>query len=423
MSELLGHYLGFIFDQSDGTPHHTGALIVEPASIALEVPLLASVTDAYDAWFTKGELPTELFFRNHQHGFYVTGLQVKQQTVNFPSGHGIGRASADRIVKTSGASTNFLQVNGVRSELDGLPAWVGGDTGIELSFESHPDNKSWQRSVAFKGAEQAPLAVPGIRGLSFAKHFNFTANRANQLYTMSHTVNLETMFTEPGDWVSHTPIHQAIQDLVSLAYWHPCDLRAVDVHHQDETMSDRPVWRPMFTPSFGRRAVGQSLPPLPGGARPLFTYEDIKERGLELWWTTYKKLQKAMQALSASLFRAGGTVEVQLLQVATALEHLGFFLATSATQQKANFEPTVQRVIDSTDCGPSLERKVLKGRTSKQWAADFNKAYKGVKHADNQLPDGLTSYNCADEGAWLARLWLARFLGTESAVIDRRTAR
>lgn len=421
MSELIGEHQGFIFDQSDETPHHTGSLIVEFGSIALEVPLLAPVTDAHDAWFAKGELPNELFFRNHQHAFYLAGLQFKQRTVNIPSGHGIGRATADRIVKTAGASTSFAKINGLRGELDGLPAWVGGDSGIELSLESHPDNESWLRSVGIKGTEQPPLLVPGIEGLSFANHFKFTATQANQTYWMSHAVNIETMFTDPVDWSGHTRTHQAIQDLVSLAYWHPCDLRAIDVHHQDETFSDRPVWRPTFTPSFGRRAGGQSLPHLPSGARPLFTYQDIQAGGLERWWTNYDELQKAMQVLAASLFRVGGTVEVQLLQVATALEHLGFFLATSRTQQRANFEPTVQRVIDSTDCAQSLERKVLKGRSSKQWAADFNKAYKGVKHADNQLPDGLTSYNCADEGAWLARLWLARFLDTDAAVVDQRT--
>lgn len=423
MSELLGQYVGFIFDQTEETPHHTGVLEVRSDGIALEVPLLESVTDAHDAWFATQDMPDELYFRNHQDAFYITGLQVKQRTINYPSGHGIGRATADRIVKTAGASTTFANLNGLRSELDGLPAWVGGDSGIELSFESHPDNESWLRSVGFKGTEQQPRVVPGIAGLSFANHFKFTADRANQVYLMSHALNIETMFADPGDWNSHTRIHHAIQDLVSLAYWHPCNLRAIDLHHQDETLSGRPVWRPTFTPNFGRRAVGQSLPPLPGGARPLFAYEDIKASGLERWWNTYDKLRKAMQALSASLFRIGGTVEVQLLQVATALEHLGFFLASSTSQQKANFEPTVQRIIDSTDCGPSLERKVLKGRTSKQWAADFNKAYKGVKHADNQLPDGLTSYNCADEGAWLARLWLARFLNTDSTVLDQRTAR
>lgn len=423
MSKLLGQYVGFIFDQTDETPHHTGVLEVGPDRIALEVPLLESVTDAHDAWFATQAMPDHLYFRNHKDAFYITGLQVTQRTVNYPSGHGIGRATAERIVKTAGGSTSFADVNGVRSELDGLPAWVGGNSGIELSIEPHPDNDAWFRSVGFKGTEQEPLEVPAIEGLSFANHFNFTADEPNQVYSMSHALNIETMFTAPGDWSSHTRIHQAIQDLVSLAYWHPCDLRAIDVHHQDETLSGRPVWRPTFTPSFGRRAVGQSLPPLPGGARPLFAYEDIQTSGLERWWNTYDELQKAMQALSASLFRTGGTVEGQLLQVATALEHLGFYLATSKGQQRANFEPTVQRVIDSTDCGPSLERKVLKGRTPEQWAADFNKAYKGVKHADNQLPDGLTSYNCADEGAWLARLWLARFLGTDSAALDQRTAR
>lgn len=423
MSNLFGQYVGFIFDQTDATPHHTGVLEVRPDRIALEVPLLQSVTDAHDAWFAGQAMPNELFFRNHQDAFYITGLKVTQRRINYPSGHGIGRATADRIVKTAGASTSFAVVNSVRSELDGLPAWVGGNTGIELSFESHPDNESWFRSVGFKGTEQEPLVVPGIKGLSFANHFDFTADQPNQVFSMSHALNIETMFAAPGDWASHARIHRAIQDLVSLAYWHPCDLRAIDVHHQDETFSGRPVWRPTFRPRFGRRAVGQSLAPLPGGARPLFTYEDIEAGGLELWWNTYDQLQKAMQVLAASLFRVGGTVEGQLLQVATALEHLGFFLATSASQKKANFEPTVQRIIDSTDCGPSLERKVLKGRTSKQWAADFNKAYKGVKHADNDLPDGLTSYNCADEGAWLARLWLARFLGTDSAVLDQRTAR
>jgi hypothetical protein len=54
------------------------------------------------------------------------------------------------------------------------------------------------------------------------------------------------------------------------------------------------------------------------------------------------------------------------------------------------------------------------------WAAAFNKAYIGVKHADKPSPGGQDVYDRASEGVLLARLWLARHLGVQREVLENR---
>ena len=132
-----------------------------------------------------------------------------------------------------------------------------------------------------------------------------------------------------------------------------------------------------------------------------------------------------MWVLSASLFRGGGTVEVQLLQVGTALEALGREVALRSGRLQVgkfdktfHFETALVEVGNDTDCSLT---KVLAGLPDiDAWAKAFNTAYKGVKHADKPLPDPKEAYFRADQGAWLARLWLARHLGTDRATLESR---
>jgi hypothetical protein len=420
VASLLGQYVGFIMDQTEDTPHHTGTLIIEPDRIVLEIPLLAPVTDAYDAWFQDDEaMPSELFFRNDKHNFYLTGLRFNYHRSQMTGGFGLGRATVDRVVNMGLSATSFELVNGLHSDLDGLPGWFGGSS-ISLGFEGVTEGG---QIVTIKGTPQPATPIPDIPELTFAPDFEFKSHKGNQQFEMSQAVSLETKYEEPTEWGIHARLHRAIQDLVCIAYWHPCNLVAASAQHQNDPHmtaggQDRgKAWRPAFTPDFGRRSAGQAPVPLPSNRRPLFRFIDIGAEGVAQWWAEYDQLGKAMWVLSASLFRSGGTVEVRLLQVATALEALGYYLATSSKERNDNFVPTVQRVVDRTDCARD---EVLKGRTPEEWAIEFNTAYKGVKHANHALPGGINAYNCAKEGELLARLWLARHLGVSREFLDEK---
>jgi hypothetical protein len=61
--------------------------------------------------------------------------------------------------------------------------------------------------------------------------------------------------------------------------------------------------------------------------------------------------------------------------------------------------------------------------TASAWATAFNRAYLGVKHADNPQPNVDDAYNRAREGALLARLWLARHLGVDRVELESRAHR
>lgn len=183
------------------------------------------------------------------------------------------------------------------------------------------------------------------------------------------------------------------------------------------------TWRTAVVPAAGRGPKSSTLRPLATNRPPLFTFADIGIDGLERWFAEYEHLGQAMWVLAASLFRTGGTVEVQLLQVGTALEALGYELAVRSGQvirgksHRSTLVQALTLVCTSTDCNID---QVLAGATVDEWAVEFNRAYKGVKHADNPLPDPNDARTRSEQGALLARLWLARNLGVDRAHLEAR---
>lgn len=105
-------------------------------------------------------------------------------------------------------------------------------------------------------------------------------------------------------------------------------------------------------------------------------------------------------------------VESRLLQIAVALEALGYAIAKQASPEKkvtGKHEATLARIFEALGYEPAPV--VGEFGTSDSWCTAFNKAYKGVKHADNPLTDARDAWARGREGLLLVRCWLAAELG------------
>lgn len=415
---ILGTHIGHIIDGNADTPHTAALLTASEDQILLELSILEGVNEEYRIW--QSNPPEQVHFFNADRRFALYGIQCigsRDQLVSR-----LMRLTCEvNVLVESRADCTLL--HGLSSDLQGLPGWAS--IGM-FSFELEKDNSGQQVSLTYKMTNRPNISITGVEGLSIAPHYGGTVSASSGQYNMSESVRIESRFNEPQQWHVHTRIHRAMQDLVSLAYWFPCNQTAVQsLRDEDKVVTPNGMkladgWKRIIVPDFGRRGRSSPIRRLGADSEPLFNFSDIGVEGVAKWFDEYDDLGKSMWILSTSLFREGGTVEVRLFQVAMALEALGYHLATSNRQRSANFEPTLMRVVQNTDC--SLE-KVLKGSTAAEWAAAFNRAYLGVKHADNDLPPGLDAHERAEEGALLARLWLARHLGVERDKLEQRLER
>lgn len=429
LNHFDGTYVGYLIDGRDDTPHVVGMLTINHDKASLEVPLLSGQTDVYESeWFKDSTLPEELLFRNQEVSFSLTDIAFNQYNTALGGAHGTGILTIGRVVETGTRAPSYQSFHGLRSEIVGLSTWLAPRSFID-TFELTEQHRL--RSATFTIEKKPNISVEGVEGLSLCPSFTISHSWSNGVHSMTERMTVETRFPDPGTWWEHAQHHRALQDLISLSYWWACDADVDAVLREDDPAtsiadtSHGEEWRHAQVTGFGRRTVRDTPPDLPSKRRPLFTYDDIGAAGLAKWYADYQDLGQAMWVLSSSLFRHGGTVEVRLLQVGVALEALGYELAIRSGRLRKDkrdrsftLVKALTTIAESVDC--SL-RKVLRDYPDiATWAAAFNKAYIGVKHADNALPTAQDSSDRAAEGALLARLWLARHLGMSREALEAR---
>jgi len=418
--------IGFLADGDEATPHLAGMLRVEDGQTLIEIPLAEGATGPFAKWFRDWAAPTSLIFQDGYGAASLSGLRARTHA---SSGHAVDRGVLEvgQLVQCGVRAPDFSEVHGVRSEIAGLPRWMEPRV---FRLETRTDNDGRIQGATFAVDVVPATAIPGVPGLLLSPSFRTSHEWADGMHSMRETTQVETRFANPRPWAEHIRLHRTLQDLVSLAFWQACDLAIQQAKRDDDpevTLDDEDhdvQWRAAVVPSAGRGPNSSLLRPLATNRRPLFTFADIGATGVERWYREYGELGQAMWVLAASLFRSGSTIEVQLLQVGVALEALGYELAArsgrvtrGAKDNSFTFETALRTICDSTDC--SLDR-VLDGDTAEQWATAFNAAYKGVKHADNPLPDPAEAHQRSEQGALLARLWLARHLGAKRDELEKR---
>lgn len=429
MAKLSEHRAGFIVDGVPDTPHLAAVLHAGPDGVQLELPLLESVTDDHIKWFQDPTtIPDHLQFIDVHGSTSLSGFGSRNSSRDLVRGTWLGTVDVSYLVRTGQRQPDYSAIHGLSSEIAGLPIWLEPDV---FSTATETDDGGRLQAATFRVESRPNVVIPGVDELLLSPHWHTEHDYANGSHTMHETVRIETRFDDPRAWTDHLRMHRSIQDLLALAFWHPTDLivhSALRIDDPITTMDGTEwgeQWQPAIAPHTGRRSKSSPDRPLPKDARPLFYFDDIGADGLATWMREYEELGQAMWVLSSSLFRGGGTVEVQLLQVGTALEALGRVVALKSGrlvegQRDASFQfqTALIEVGKDTDC--SLD-KILAGLPDiEAWAKAFNAAYKGVKHADNPLPDPTVAYLHGEQGALLARLWLARHLGADRAKLESR---
>lgn len=335
--------------------------------------------------------------------------------------HSEERIRYTRAIHTGARNVDYATVNGMTSEVDGLAKWAKRvPVKTELMFDE-ARKRIDQVSVVAKNLESLPLGGPLDLRLETSYRHNPTPTGG--VFTISASLLVRTRSSDLVDWETHQQTHRMLQDLMCLIYGRPCASRLVSVMREDDQelppIDERRSWCDAYQPSFGR-AVGRDFE-LADQDEPLFYFDEADAGRVSVWLSEYSYWSRPTWIAMTALLDRALPVESRLLQVAVALEALGYAIAKRANPSKTvrdGYERLLRHVFDALGYQP--EAVVGAGGTTDAWCKAFNSAYKGVKHADNPLTGGPEAWTKAREGLTLIQCWLAAEFGVSEGLVTKR---
>ncbi len=312
------------------------------------------------------------------------------------------------------------KINGLRTEVEGLARWAKkttvetrlhfkdreGVTGLELSAKNLPDH-----------------VLGGAFDLRLTTSYSHQPRPKNGVFTITDRLTVETRTRSRRSWDHHSAQHRMIQDLMCLAYAFPCAaVMKSAMRHDDQPIdirNDKRRWWPeAFEPTFGR---GDGSHDLLDNREPLFYLDETAPARVSAWLTGFQQWSRPTWIAVTTLFQKNSTVESQLLQIGVALEALGYAIwrQTNRASRKTPSYPELLKIV--TDAvGIASAATYGKSKRADLWRDQFNRAFKGAKHADNAPVTSNEAIGRARQGFLLIRCWLALELGVSKTLLRRR---
>lgn len=367
---------------------------------------------------TEVAAPELLQFRGLDLSAALSELRSIGRAINFSSRNTELRFTVGRTVATS-ADLSYEEVNGISSTLEGFPGWAKV-TAIEQSILLSDDGTE-SPTVCLKAQAKDSVDI-GTR-FNVSATTGFTAPKLDpyQLeYVYRNRTALRTETSELVTWNEHMQVHRMMQDLLCLVYNYPCELSLSDAYRKDDqpeldTVSKEVyLWHEVHYKNFGRIRHIEPRKDF-SKAKSLFLLSDTTENAVATWLDEFEKWSRSTWIAVETIFQPYLAAESRLIQIGVALEALGYAIwlyEENGGVMPAGRRPSAtgyfRRVAEKL---PFSDLDISSERTAKSWAEAFNEVYKGCKHADNPLSDGLEAHRRAEQGLAVIRCWLAKKLG------------
>lgn len=350
-------------------------------------------------------------------GWLTLQVGVENGTLGSMLGHSEQRLRYFRAVSTGARGVDYSSVNGMSSTVDGLATWTGRTPVTQQILLDKSNQRVNELTITAKNLDPLPLGGP--LNLELTTSYTHSPSPNGGIYQISTALDVRTRSREVVDWDVHAQAHRMIQDLMCLVYGRPALCRIGKVMREDdqefEPRDERRFWREAYEPAFGRSARG--VESLTDDHKPLFYLDDADPEKVTAWLTAHGLWSRPTWIGVTPLFHTDLPVESRLLQIAVALEALGAAIAErDHSKTPTTFEGLLRLVWNALEFVPE---RILGNYSIDEWCKAFNRAYKGVKHADNSLPDPLDAFHRAQEGLTLIRCWLGVELGVSSEVLAK----
>lgn len=398
---------------------------------------LAETPEAYMN-YNKEEIPDFAQFRSSKVNVSLSKIsRASGGALDLIGGMNTSAFRCDRVIRSS-EPLSYDSLNGMTSTLEGFVRWSGVEI-FEQSFHYENDNfvSSTLKTELVQPVELgSQFSVTASSG--FASKPIYSAGSLSEI-TYKDSTKLGTETAGLRTWEEHQRVHQMIQDLMCLVYSYPCSMQIDSVVRDDgqpEFVEEdgRKLWPEAFTPVMGRQ---RHFEPKQDFARlkPLFQLEDTDKDLVADWIDNFHRWSRPTWIAVESLFQPYLAAESRMLQMGAAMEALGY--AIWLYDEHGGYAPECEKAGRRHKCSfvgcdkpnaeryfwrvakdlPFAELNIAEEQTAEEWAKAFNLTYRGCKHADNDLPDGVEAYKRAKQGLQVIRCWLAKKLGVSDEVL------
>lgn len=434
---MVSERVGFLHNARTHEQIGAGRLDLSEKTIAFEMPVDEEVATrlGLSQFPNRDEELSERFVFRDRHGKVGLGrCHLRSSTSNWGGGlPGSVRLGAHYAVEIGKLDQDYWAVNGLRTEIAGLAAWTGLSS---VTTKPTADEHGLIKGVTQSAVSGDQIDIGSRFGLSMYPHFSANESRANGKYTITEKTFVQTKTEEAVSWDEHLRVHQSIQDLVVLAYWSACGLRVSSVCNDNypiispgsnERIADK--WREA-TATWGGRGNWETPMELPANKSILFDMNDLGTHNVRRWIEESEDWTRIVGPLVASRYQENPPIESQFMQIAVAVEALGYRIGKQQNlindrKFSLPFMDYLRLIEESIECSVetvlegSPDNGILGFSDFSSWAKAFNTTYKQAKHADHPLPDYVRAWVLSESGALLVRLWLARHFGVERARLEK----
>lgn len=362
--------------------------------------------------------PAELDYFDNEGTVGLVGCRATGKGAILYGGHavpsGVGELTANFAVEKATRAFNYSQINGLRSELDGLGSFMslwayhttltlpndGSPATARTTMEVPPDVRLGRRL-------NLCVTVRGTAPMTVGTEARYTS-----------TAMLQTHTKTQRDWMEHLQLHGAIRDLLRLAVWKPVAFRAHEVTSDQEKVQIGDNSEPLSRWCDVKTGVTGIGPAVWGPReRPLFTFADIGQSGVGKWLVFSETYRRGTRPFLRLLDLRDGTVDEGMAQLGIAIEAFGYqaFIDDGMDEKDANrvsVKDRLTRIVDEvSECVRGIPESFV---------SDFASGYNGVKHANRPDPDPVDLFTSYKVGVRVVRAWIAMRLGVPKEIIYER---
>lgn len=416
--------IGFLAD-GDPTNDRMSALYeFDEEGVRLHVPFM-SHQDPRSRWWSHGTLhmddpdrtkysyqpPSELNYLDSKGSVGLLDCVSGRATTNMGRGIGQGTVRARYALEKAHEAANFIKLNGLRSEIDGMSYW--------LSYSAHqtsiktPKDGPVEITTTMRPVDPLPLARPlNLKAIVLGTAPGGWSPEA----AYRSRVFIETFVKTPREWQDHLMLHFAVRNLVRVAAWRPINFQSHQASSLKEALKIKGKinneWREVRTATTG---INESL--WKPNDRFIFYFSDIGTKGIARWLNLVVKYERGITPLVGLLDLEGATVDAVISQLGIALEAVGYqaLIDSGKTPTAANSTNVAKRIdhlLDEVSGNLSFDHTTF--------GQKFTDSYNSVKHANRTevAPDVKREH--IRQGIELLRVWIALRLGLDPAILKSR---
>jgi hypothetical protein len=413
--------IGYLFDGIEDTPPIPAQLSKTERSISVEIPWNFDTPAEYQRWFggmyrwsdDPGQTghryapPRAMDFVDHKGSVVLVGCSDVGHRENMSAGVGTGSLSVDFAMVGALGGTKYLQINGLRSEIEGLGAWIGLRS---LQSESTFTDDGRLKSISLNLQSPDPLRISRSLNLTVRPSYRYGPGEHPDETTITERMLVETLVSSPREWEPHLALHTKVRDLIRLSAWHEFNFQGHEATRDDnphralDGTNHGRAWYPVET--FRTRVAPPSR--RPEQMRFLFSFDDIGIRGVSRWLKLRQHMSRGITPILRLLELNDASIETHFAQLGIGLEALGFSLArdSGVSAKKAgqeSFEERLRRL--------ALDHALPFPIDEESWIRDMRRLYNSVKHANRPLPDSQELVAAYWKSLLVVRCWIAGRLG------------